>query len=452
MKKTIKILGVLLAVIVILLVLTVVLVNRYLQSPEFKEFAVGAARDALGSNVKLDDMNISIFSGVTLTGVVVANPQGFSGDLLTADAFVLRYRLLPLLRRRVEIEEISIRKPAIKLVRGETGKWNYEALTAKAEHASTSNAPASATPTPTPTVRRGHFDISLSKVSLENGNIVMLAQTNKELLNLQGINLNTSVGFADDKLSGDGKAGIDAVNLSNSLFVRQLAALIKLTGDSIELDSLKGQLADGRITGNVTARVLGDLKYKVQLQVKDADVDKLLQDAKTQRVMKGKLQASVTLEGTGGLPTIDGSGNAEIVGGTLMGIPLMNDLAFILQVPELKEIQFDECRLEFSITNNILQTPVIRLISKTVQITGKGTVTLENNQLNHDMTLALAPNVLANVPSQIRGIFAQRADGFLTLDFHVNGPYDSPKTDIQKRLIKGATQQLLQEGLQRLLK
>src|ERR1700693_1760110 len=132
MKKTMKILGVLLAVIIMLLVVAVVLVNRYLQSPEFKEFALGAARDALGSNVKIDDMNISLFSGVALTGVVVANPQGFPGDLLTADAFVLRYRLLPLLRRRVEIEEISLRKPDIKLVRDDAGKWNYESLVAKA--------------------------------------------------------------------------------------------------------------------------------------------------------------------------------------------------------------------------------------------------------------------------------------------------------------------------------
>jgi hypothetical protein len=336
-------------------------------------------------------------------------------------------------------------------VRGDSGKWNYESFTAKAEQAATSNTAASAAPEPAPTVKRGHFDITLSKVALDNGDIVMLAQTNKELLHLQGINLTSSIGFADDKLSGDGKAGIDEINLSNSLFIHQLTALMKLTGDSIELDSLKGQLADGRISGNVTVKVLGDLKYAIQMQVKDADLDKLLQDAKAKRVMNGKLQATVSLEGTGGLPTIAGTGNAEIVGGTLSGIPVLNLIGSILQVPELNQIAFDECRLEFSMTNNVLQTPVIRLISKTVQITGKGTVTLADNQLNHDMTLALAPEVLANVPSAIRGIFAQREDGFLTLDFHVSGPYDSPKTDIEKRLVKGAAQQLLQQGLQRLL-
>jgi len=449
MKKTIKILGVLFAVIVILLVLTVVLVNRYLQSPEFKEFALGAAHDALGSNVKLDTMNISVFSGVTLTGVVVSNPQGFPGDLLTADAFVLHYRLLPLLRRRVEIEEVSLRKPGIKLVRGDSGKWNYESFTAKAEQAATSNAAASTASEPTPTVRRGHFDITLSKVALDNGDIVMLAQTNKELLHLQGINLTSSIGFTGDKLSGDGKAGIDAINLSNSLFINKLAAVVKLSGDSLELDSLKGELAGGQISGNVSAKVLGDLNYAVQLQVKDADVDKLLQDAKTKRVMKGKLQATVALQGTGGLPTIAGSGQAQITGGELVNEPILNTLAFVL--PELKDLHFTEFRLEFSISNNVVQTPVIHVISPDVQITGTGTVSLADNTLNENMTLALSSALMSHVPQAMQGAFSQRSDGFMTVDFRVWGPYSSPQNDLKNKLITGTAKGLLQQGLERLL-
>jgi hypothetical protein len=68
------------------------------------------------------------------------------------------------------------------------------------------------------------------------------------------------------------------------------------------------------------------------------------------------------------------------------------------------------------------------------------------------MTLALAKGLLANVPKEVRAIFTERSDGYLTLDFRVWGPYDSPKTDLQQRIVMGAAEQLLEKGLQKLLR
>ena len=58
----------------------------------------------------------------------------------------------------------------------------------------------------------------------------------------------------------------------------------------------------------------------------------------------------------------------------------------------------------------------------------------------------------AKTPKEIQGAFKDRGDGYLTVDFKVTGPYDSPKTDLSQRLLKGAGEQLLQKGLQKLLK
>jgi uncharacterized protein involved in outer membrane biogenesis len=446
-----KIFGVLLAFVVVLVVATVFLLNRYLQSAEFKQAALGAARDALGANVKVSDLNVSLFSGVSLEGITVANPEGFPGDLLTADAFVVHYRLLPLLHRQIAIEEISLRKPAVALVCNDKGQWNYEALTSRAAAASSNAAANASASTPAPaapeapaTVKRGGFEISLSKLALTDGDIVMMTQTNKEVLHVQNMNLSSSIGFADNQLSGGGKASIDEVNLSNELQVQKISSTLKLAGDTLELGSLSGEIAGGTISGDVSVRVLGDLNYAVQVQVKDADVDTLLQQAGARRVLKGKLQTTVTLAGTGGLPTIAGNGHAELVGAELAGVPLLNVLSTILQVPALQDMRFDECRVEFSITNNVLQTPVIRLISPTVQITGSGWASLADNTLHHTMTIALGPDMMAGVPQQVRNLFTQRADGFLTLEFNVSGTFNSPKTDLPNRLFKGAAQQLLQ--------
>ena len=119
--------------------------NRYVQSPAFKEQVLATARKELGSDVRVDEFRVSLFSGVALRGVTISNPKDFPGNLLTADAFVLRYRLLPLLHRRVEIEQLSLDKPVITLARNDKSEWNYEKIGAKESEAK----PSGTTPQPT---------------------------------------------------------------------------------------------------------------------------------------------------------------------------------------------------------------------------------------------------------------------------------------------------------------
>ena len=78
-------------------------------------------------------MDISLLSGVTLKGISIANPAPFSGDLLTADEFVLRYRLRPLLSRRLEVDRVSLERPALGLVMDGRGVFNYERLGARSD-------------------------------------------------------------------------------------------------------------------------------------------------------------------------------------------------------------------------------------------------------------------------------------------------------------------------------
>src|ERR1039458_2664664 len=133
--KVVKIISIIVAVLIVL-VLTLVgagiyFTNRYLQTPAFKEQVLKAAREQLGADVRINTFQVSLFSGVELRGVTIGNPAGFAGNLLTADAFVLHYRLLPLLSRRVEIEQLSLDKPVITLSQNDKNEWNYESIGAK---------------------------------------------------------------------------------------------------------------------------------------------------------------------------------------------------------------------------------------------------------------------------------------------------------------------------------
>jgi uncharacterized protein YhdP len=445
--KALKILGIILVVVVLLLVGGVLYLNHYLQTPEFKQKVLTAARDAVGSDVKISDINVSLTGGVALRGIVIANPTGFAGELLTAEAFVLRPRLLPLLSKRIEIKTLRIVKPVITLARNENAEWNYEKL-----GSTTGNAAPSAAAPGSSKITTGGLDIMLSKVVLKQGEITMLSEKNKPLLHIQDVNFQSSVNLSGTSLNGRGQASIEVVDVAGSLFVRQFSVPVQFQGHEVTLNPLEGRLADGTLSGDVRLKLQPGFSYGLNLSLKDADLDKLLQEAGAKRVMSGKLQIDANLQGTGGLPTMTGAGKAEIVGGTLVQVPVQNTLATLLQVPALREIKFDQCIVEFTLANNVMQTPTIILKSPLVQVTGNGSISLADNTLNHNMTLALAKETLNNVPAEIRKVFAERPDGFLTLDFRVWGPYDSPQTDLKDRIVRGATQQLIDKGLQKLFK
>ncbi len=113
-----------------------------LNSPEFQEEVRAEVSRQMGAEVRLQEMDIALASGVTLRGVAVTNPAPFEGDLFSAEAFVLRYKLMPLLSGRVEVEQLALEKPVLGLIVDEDGRFNYEALGGEAQGSPGSASPA----------------------------------------------------------------------------------------------------------------------------------------------------------------------------------------------------------------------------------------------------------------------------------------------------------------------
>jgi uncharacterized protein involved in outer membrane biogenesis len=439
MKTLLKIL----AVIVLLGVMAGVggyfYLNHYLQSPTFKQMVLDGAKQALGAEVKIQDLNVSVFSGISLKGVTIANPTGFDGQLLTAQAFVLRYRLLPLLRRRVVIEQLSLEQPKIVMCRNDKGDWNYDKL----------GGPASSTPTPATggSSLPGGINLTLSKLALTDGSVSMLGVSNKPLVQVEGINFSSAVDLTGGALTGNGQAKIGLLNIAQSLLLRQVGAPVSLSSQEVKLAPVSGQLAGGNVSGELGVKLAGGFKYGADLQIKDSDVATLLKEAGTKQILTGKLQANAKVSGTGGLATMTGSGKAEVADGLFVDVPLLKLIGTLLQIEELKQLKFDKCLLEFTIADNVMQTPVIKISAAKVELTGHGNIQLSDYSLNHEFTLALAKDLLSRLPQEVRDALTQRADGYYTLSFKVTGPYDSPKTDLGTKLVQDAAKQLLKKFL-----
>lgn len=419
-------------------------ITRYLHTPEFKERVLSTVQEATGSAVEVAEMDISLLRGITLEGVVIADPSGLSDEFLAADRLILHHQLLPLLSRQVQIHRLSLDRPVATMVQGEDAAWNFEQFFSTP---SESGAKPVRAPEETSEGERA-FDVNLSHLSISDAEISMLNSEGGVMAQVHDLNLVSSGNFLEKRLNAVGNLTAKTVNLGGSLLLRDVSAPVLISPEALKFSAVSGQLAGGDLSGDIVFSSDPEFQYVLNLQLTGADVNALLQEVKMGPEINGKLQASVRMEGRGAFSSMVGQGQVSLVGGRVSHLPAQEFIASLLQVPSLSEVNFEECVVEFTLAGNILKTPIVRLLSPLVQVTGKGSVSLEKNTLDHDMILALSKEVLSQLPAPLLRAFNQGEDGFYTLEFRLWGPFHSPQTNIQQKIARGAAEGLLEKGLE----
>jgi len=417
-----------------------------LNTPQFKEQVQAEARPLLGTDVRIDEMNVALLSGVTLRGVTVANPAPFEGDLLHASAFVLRYRLLPLLSGRVEVEQLSLEKPALRLAMDAKGAYNYEKLMAGEATSKPADAPAPSGAVAVP------LEIVLQDLSVSDASITMVDDAKATLMSVEDADFKSAFRVSGGVTEGRGRATIASVNLGDVLFLRNLSAPLDMTKEALKLGPLDASVAGGRTGGDLTVH-LQDFGYETTLDLSGVSVRTLLEEAKPPPQVSGTLVGKARFEGTAGLETMKGSGQAEVKDCKVEDAKVLTLLSKVLKVPELANPEFEDCRVEFTLDGYRLRTPVVSLKGRAMQLVGQGKMNLESSAIDYDMNLALATALLEKIPvKELRAAFKEREDGLSAVDFRVFGTSDNPHTDLAKNIGKAAATEAVKGEVNKLLK
>lgn len=122
MKKILSIITVMIAVVIIA---AIAFIKIYITPERVKAFVVPAAESALNRKVDIGEIDINIFKGIGIKGFVIKEADGES-DFVKCEEFVLRFKLLPLLTKKVVIDEIKLVSPEIRVRRDKEGKFNFE--------------------------------------------------------------------------------------------------------------------------------------------------------------------------------------------------------------------------------------------------------------------------------------------------------------------------------------
>ena len=158
-KKMLTIVGVVVAVLllVILILPSLIDANRY--KPEIQS-KLGTA---LGRNVQIGNIKLSIFSGgVVVDDVAISDDPAFShSQFLAAKELTVGVHLIPLIfSKQLEVESLTINDPQVTLLRNNAGVWNYSSMGGSSKTEAKSSTPASSPGA-----------LSVGKIEITNGKI-----------------------------------------------------------------------------------------------------------------------------------------------------------------------------------------------------------------------------------------------------------------------------------------
>jgi hypothetical protein len=409
-----------------------------LDTPEFQQALLERASAAVGARIQARKVEVKL-RGVTLEGVTIANPSPFSGDLAAAEAVVLRYRLLPLLRGRLEFGRLALERPVIDLAMDARGAFNYERL------GRTRPAPAAGSAALAP------VELVVSKLSVEDARIVV-RDHRAALMKVDGADLDSSVRLAHTSSEGKGELRVAAFDLAGTLFVRRVSAPLTASGGVLTLAPVRATLAGGTLGGDVKVNLQKGLRWTAHLVVEQAQLRTLLEEARAAQRMSGTVAGDATLEGSGGLATLKGKGQVQVRDCQVAHAPLLGVIATALRVPELARPDLDECRATFTLGDGRLVNPSLSFKGASVQLTGRGVTSLGSLAIDYDMTLALSEALARRIPApELRAAFKDRGDGFVTIDFKVTGTTSAPRSDLTLRVGKAAAESGLRKFLRRKL-
>jgi AsmA protein len=163
MGRSLKIVGIIVGVVVVLLLVAPFLIPVNSFRPTIEQ----TASDALGRKVQLGDLSLSLISGsLTAKNLSIGDDPKFSSSpFLTAKSLSVGVEMMPLIfSKTLNVTGISIDEPEVTLLRNSAGQWNYSSLGGSSKPAAKPAAKSGSSAPP---------DISVKKLELKDGKIIV---------------------------------------------------------------------------------------------------------------------------------------------------------------------------------------------------------------------------------------------------------------------------------------
>ena len=160
-KRWWRVAGIAVAVVLLVLIALPFLINVNSFRPRIES----EASAALGRQVTVGDLSLSILSGgVRIKNIVVADDPAFSkSPFVTAQSLKVGVELIPLIfSKQIKVTGVTLEKPQIALLKATSGKWNFSTIGGvSGQKTAESSKSGDATPT----------NLSIAKLNVNRGTL-----------------------------------------------------------------------------------------------------------------------------------------------------------------------------------------------------------------------------------------------------------------------------------------
>ena len=182
--KFLKIVGVVLALLILAALALPLLINGNQFRPVLEERLTAA----LGREVKIGDLKLSLFSGgASASDVSIADDPAFSKEpFVRAKTLAVGVELWPLIvSRRLNVTSLTVDQPEIALLQSPAGDWNFSSLGGKA-----ATPPAAATPsTSASNADASATDLAVKLVKISKGRLTLNNGSKSKPRTLENVNI-----------------------------------------------------------------------------------------------------------------------------------------------------------------------------------------------------------------------------------------------------------------------
>lgn len=211
MNRLLKLILILLGLAVCVVVAAVIVIPMVFDPNDYKGQITELVEKETGRKLSLTGaIGLSVFPwlGVDLGAVSLGNAPGFGPEpFVRSEHAQVRVKLLPLLRKRVEMDTLSLQGLELNLARDKAGKSNWDDLLQRRAPAKEA---APAQPADRGTKAPPVAALALGGVAIENARMTWDDQQKGERYAVQGLNLKTGAISPDEPIELDLSFGVDA--------------------------------------------------------------------------------------------------------------------------------------------------------------------------------------------------------------------------------------------------
>ena len=286
MKKLFKILIIFFLITGVLFASGLLLLRKLLPPEKVKERIAQEVSARFNREIELGKIQIGLLKGIVVEDFAFSEFPNFkNGTFVESKQFSLKFQILPLLKKKVIIDQIELKDPKIRIVRNGDGKtFNFSDL-----------VKPSPAPTPSPTPSKDESSplaITVSKAVISNGKVEFIDKSAQKMkLVISPIHLNITGTGLTKPMAVKLSFNLDSFLLGKDLRGKlEVSSVVDLPKETVQIES--HLWAMDLLTLQVKGKVESFKKPKLDLDVKIPKVD--LKALKEWVALPKEIKVSVT--------------------------------------------------------------------------------------------------------------------------------------------------------------